>query len=174
MKRYILPILLCSLFTGCSGKQDKAAPATPAPQPAVTQHEQAGILPFSVSLSGVVSGQNTALTISVTYETAFQTAPVLVLTPHEGTEVLDSPLSFALPIPSAPGTWTKLIHIAGTSPKIDVSVRQSDEHFGAESHATWPPAPKQVTHGLVTDTVPLPHPIEVNGTTIDEGIEVHP
>ncbi len=169
MKKLI--VLCCGLMLlGCSSSDRKTAEM---PKP-VQSAQPAAAMPFSVSIAEA-QGEETAVTVTVSYQIALDAAPVLVITPKNDTQIPGAELTQTLPVPEKAGTWSTTLVLKGENPAIDVSVRQTGESFGMESHASWPKITEKMTrkHVADTDVRPLPAPIEVNGVEVTEGVEVH-
>ncbi|MBQ9396113.1 MAG: hypothetical protein IJU23_11465 [Proteobacteria bacterium] len=179
MLKKILCVAAMVLICGCSTSKNDAAVSS---ETAMNEQSDAGDvksanafeLPYTFSLSGEKKADETIVTIQVEYKYILPEAPILTLTPHGDTVIKNVRLVSTLEMPENPGTVTKALILSGSDPGVDVSIEQKSEFMVVELHESWPPEKK--TRDLETgpEMDDLPAQIEVEGTPIYRGVDVHP
>ncbi len=167
-------ILVLLMICGCSSSK-KAPDSVEIVESAQVETSAPSVeLPFILSMTGAVNGDETVVTLNIEYKQVLPVEPVLRITAHGNTVVTNMMLEQRLEMPHNPGVVTKEIRLTGTEPAIDVSLSQNSEGFGVEVHDSWPPAKGKKVVEPRRDVTPLPAAIEVGGTQITHGVDVHP
>ena len=178
MLKILLCIIAIMMVCGCSSsKNDAVSSETAANEqanPVEVKSANAVELPFTFSLSGKKSEEHTIVTLQIDYRYILPDAPVLTITPHGDTKLSNMRLVSTLEMPDKPGTVTKELFLTGTDPRVDISIEQKADFMVVELHESWPPEKK--TRDLSSEPVmeDLPAQIEVEGTPVYRGVDVHP
>ncbi|MBR4985647.1 MAG: hypothetical protein IKY83_07905 [Proteobacteria bacterium] len=180
MNRTLLTALLATLLaTGCCTSKNEAPESNAheaVPADSQTQEALAArafVMPYTLELSATTDDTDTLLTATVSYNDALSGQPVMHLDLLDDTELVEGIPDIRLATPIKGQRIAKTFRLRGTAPAAKVTVSLQDGGFGIEVHETYPPHIEKNAQPPVLHR-PLPAPIDVDGVTINQGVEVTP
>lgn len=178
MLKILFYMLAAAVLCACStSKNDAVSSETPMIEQIDTNEiksANAVDLPYTFTLSGKKLEDKTIVTLRVQYNFILTTPPILTVTPLGDTVLQNIRQVSNLEMPKMPGAVTKELILTGTDPSINVSIAQKSSFMGVELHDSWPPKKNSRDFEHEPQMDDLPAQIEVEGTPVYRGVDVHP